>query len=65
MKCKFFNDLKFYFWEELELFYLGVDQNLCGRVVEGDQFYTLTMCHSSTCGGHFSTKKAATKNLQC
>ena len=60
-KDKFFHDLKYYFWEEPLLFYLGYDQIIRRCIQEGEQGDVLAMCHSSTCGGNFAACKTANK----
>ena len=61
---KFFKTVPHYFWEEPELFYLGVDQVLRRCVSEEEQGKILELCHSSSYGGHYSSKIIATKVLQ-
>ena len=61
----FFKTLPHYFWEEPELFYLGVDQVLRRCVSKEEQGKILERCHSSSYGGHYSSKITATKLLQC
>ena len=63
-KDKFFHELKYYFWEEPLLFHLGYDQIIRQCVPKEEQGDILETCHSSTCGGHFATRKTADKILQ-
>ena len=62
---KFFKTLPHYFWEEPELFYLGVNQVLRRCVSEEEQGKILELCHSPSYGGHYSSKITPTKVLQC
>ena len=61
---KFFHELKYYFCEEPLLFHLGYDHIITRCIPEEEQGDTLVMCHSSTCGGHFTAYKTADKILQ-
>ena len=63
-KDKFFHELKYYFWEEPLLLYLGYDQSIRRCVPEEDQGDTLAMCHSSTSTGYFAARKTTNKILQ-
>ena len=61
---RFFKLLPHYYWEELELFILGSDQ-ICRRCVpEEEQLEVLKACHSSSYGGHYSSKITSPKVLQ-
>ena len=62
-KDKFFNDLKYFFWEEPLLFRIGYDQIIRRYILEEEQGDILAMCLSSTCGGHFAARKTANKIL--
>ena len=55
-KQKFFHDIRYYFWEESQLFHVGVDQKF--------HVHILLMCHSSLCGGYFALRKTGAKVLQ-
>ena len=60
----FFSQIKYYFWEDLELFRYCSDQ-VIKRCVSKSEFQSiLTFCHTLACGGHFSGKKTAAKVLQ-
>ena len=63
-KDRFFAKLKYFFWEDPELFHLGPDQVIRRCVSENEQQSILTFCHTLACGGHFSGKKTAAKILQ-
>ena len=63
-KKKFFHDIRYYFWEEPQLFHVGVDQIIRRCVPEEEQVHLLSMCHSSLCGGHFVSRKTTAKVLQ-
>ena len=63
-KDKFFHELKYYFWEEPLISHLGYDQIIRRCVPEEEQGDILSMCHSSTCEGHFATRKTVDKILQ-
>ena len=60
-KDQFFHDLKYYFCEEPLLFHLGYDQIIRQCIPEEEQRDILAMCHSSTCGGHFTARKTVDK----
>ena len=62
-KDKFFHELKDYFSEEPLLFHLGYDQIIRRCVLEGEQGDIMAMCHSLSCGGHFTARKTADKIL--
>ena len=63
-KDKFFHELKYYYWEEPLIFHVGYDQIIWRCVAEEEQGSILSMCHSSTCGGYFATRKTSNKILQ-
>ena len=46
------------------MFHVGYDQIIRRCVAEEEQGSILSMCHSSTCGGHFSAQKTTDKILQ-
>ena len=52
-KQKFFHDIRYYIWEEPQLFHLRADQIIRLCVPEEEQVHILVMSHSSLCGGHF------------
>jgi hypothetical protein len=60
---KFFADIKYYFWEEPDLFRICADQVIRRCVPDSEIHDILTHCHSMACGGHFSGKKTAAKIL--
>ena len=61
----FFKTLPHYCWDEPELLYLGINQDLTRSVSKEEQGKILELCHSSSYGGHYSSKITATKFLQC
>ena len=63
-KKKFSYDIRYYFWEEPQLFHVGADQIIRRCVPEEEQEHILSMCHSSLCGGHFASIKTGAKVLQ-
>ena len=63
-KKKFSYDVRHYFWEEPQLFHVGADQIIRRCVLEEEQEHILAMCHSSLCGGHFTSRKTEAKVLQ-
>jgi hypothetical protein len=64
-KDRFFKQVRFYFWEDPELFKYCADQ-IIRRCIPKSEFHSiLTFCHSLACGGHFSAKKIVAKVLQC
>ena len=50
-KKKLFNDLRYYFWDDLHL-YKGVDGVIGRCVPEHEQEQILRKCHSEAYGGH-------------
>jgi hypothetical protein len=64
-KDRFFKQVRFYFWEDPELFKYYADQIIRRCVPESEFHSILKFCHSLACGGHFSAKKTAAKVLQC
>jgi hypothetical protein len=64
-KDRFFKQVRFYFWEDPELFKYCADQIIRRCVPESEFHSILTFFHSLACGGHFSAKKTAAKVLQC
>ena len=63
-KRKNFYDIRYYFWEEPQLFHVGADQIIRRCVLEEEQEHILSMCHSSLCGGHYASRKTEAKVLQ-
>ena len=61
---KFYRDIKYYFYDEPELFHVGVDHVYRRCVPEEEQWKILDFCHSSFCGGHYASKITAYKVLQ-
>ena len=63
-KRKFSHNIRYYFWEEPQLFHVGVDQIIRRCVPEEEQENIISMCLSSLCGGHFASRKTEAKVLQ-
>ena len=63
-KRKFSYDIRYYFWEEPQLFHVWADQIIRRCILEEDQEHILSMCHSSLCGCHFASRKTGVKVLQ-
>jgi hypothetical protein len=63
-KDRFFSQLKFYVWEDPDLFRIGSDQIIRRCVPEVEQHSILSFCHSQECGGHFGGRRTAAKVLQ-
>ena len=63
-KRKFFHDIRYYFWEEPQLFHVRADQIIRRCVLEEEQAHISSMCHSSLCGGHLASRKTGAKALQ-
>ena len=61
---KFYRDIKYYFYDEPELFHVGVDHVYRRCVPEEEQWKILDFCHSSFCGGHYASKITGYKVLQ-
>ena len=57
-------DIRYYFWEEPQLFHVGADQIIRRCVPEEEQEHILSMCHSYLCGGHFASRNTRAKVLQ-
>ncbi|XP_076936552.1 uncharacterized protein LOC143603719 [Bidens hawaiensis] len=54
---------KQYFWDDPDLFKIGVDQMIRRYIPEEDVRLVLEHAHSSSCGGHFSGQKTTRKVL--
>ena len=63
-KQKNFYDIRYYFWEEPQLSRARAGKIIRRCVLEKEQEHILSMCHSSICGGHFSSRKTRAKVLQ-
>ena len=63
-KDRFFAQIKYYFWEDPELFKICADQIIRRCVPESEQLSILNFCHTLACGGHFSGRKTVAKVLQ-
>ena len=61
---KFYRDIKYYFYDEPELFHVGVDHVYRRCAPEEEQWKILDFCHSSFCGGHYASKITAYMVLQ-
>ncbi|KAI3735616.1 hypothetical protein L6452_15123 [Arctium lappa] len=60
-KRYFFSQLKYYYWEDQDLFKYFPDQIVQKCVPDIDHEDILKNCHSYACGGHFSGKKTRIK----
>ena len=63
-KKKISYDIRYYFWEEPQLFHVGADQIIQRCVPKEEQEHILSMCYLSLCGGHFASRKTGAKVLQ-
>ncbi|KAI3770488.1 hypothetical protein L6452_01622 [Arctium lappa] len=63
-KRYFFSQLKYYYWEDLELFKYCPDKIVRKCVPNSDHEDILKHYHSYACGGHFSGKKTGIKVLE-
>ena len=61
---RFYVEVKHYFWEDLILFKLCVDQIIRRCVPKSEVGEILTHCHSLDCEGHFNGQRIAAKVLQ-
>jgi hypothetical protein len=64
-KSKFMAMVKYFFGDDPYLFKYCPDQIIRRCIHELDQSNVISFCHDHACGGHFSAKKTAVKNLQC
>ena len=62
-KKKFFHDIRYYFWDEPQLFHLAANQIIRRCIPKEEQVHILAMCHSSLCGGNFASRKIGAKVL--
>ncbi|GJS17132.1 putative nucleotidyltransferase, ribonuclease H [Tanacetum coccineum] len=60
----FFSQLKYYFWEDPELYKVCADQDVRRCVPDHEHMNILAHCHSYACGGHFGATKTGHKVLQ-
>ena len=63
-KKKILSDVRFYYWEDPELFFKGQDQILRRCVPEEEHFKILEFCHDRPGGGHYASKTTAQKVLE-
>ncbi|GKB54476.1 putative nucleotidyltransferase, ribonuclease H [Tanacetum coccineum] len=63
-KNYFFSQLKYYIWEDPELYKMCADQVIRRCVPDHEHMDILAHCHSYTYGGYFSAKKTGHKVLQ-
>ena len=63
-KKKFLSDVRFYYWEDPELFFKGQDQILRKCVPKEEQFKILEFCHDRPRGGHYASKTMSQKVLE-
>nr|GEW05073.1 hypothetical protein [Tanacetum cinerariifolium] len=60
----FFSQLKYYFWEDPELYKVCADQVVRRCVPDYEHTDMLAHCHFYACGGHFGATKTGHKVLQ-
>ena len=63
LRKKFLKEVNFYFYDELELFKLGIDDIFRRCVPEEEHVKILNACHSSPCGGYYASKITTFKIL--
>ena len=63
LQKKFLKEVKFYFYDEPELFKLGTDDIFRRCIPEEEQVKILNACHSSLCGGHYASRITSFKIL--
>ena len=63
-KKKFLSDVRFYYWEDPELFFKGQDQILRKCDPEEEQFKILEFFHDRPGGGHYASITMAQKVLE-
>ena len=64
-KCeRFLSQVRYYYWEDPELFKLCADQIIRRCVPEIETNSILQFCHDGACGGHFGGRKTVAKVLQ-
>ncbi|KAH9723595.1 hypothetical protein KPL70_007173 [Citrus sinensis] len=64
-RTKFLSKVKDFFWDDPYLFKYCADQIIRRCIPDNEIQSVISFCHEQACGGHFSTKKTATKILQC
>ncbi|XP_076921839.1 uncharacterized protein LOC143583412 [Bidens hawaiensis] len=64
-KQHFLSQVKYYAWEDPDLFKVGVDQVMRLCIPEEEIRSVLHHAHSSACGGHFSGQKTRHRVLAC
>ena len=63
LQKKILKEVKFYFYDEPELFKLRTDDIFRRCVPEEEQVKILNACHSSPCGGHYASRITSFKIL--
>ena len=58
-QCRFFAQVRYFFWEESYLFKYCPDQIIRRCIPEEEQRSVLSFCHELACGGHFGPCKTA------
>ncbi|CAN6476348.1 unnamed protein product [Victoria cruziana] len=61
---RFLSQVRYYYWDEPDLFRYCADQVFRRCVPEKEFQYILEFCHAKACGGHYSGKKTVAKVLQ-
>ncbi|XP_076958511.1 uncharacterized protein LOC143634260 [Bidens hawaiensis] len=64
-KQHFLSQVKYYVWEDPDLFRVGADQVMRKCIPEEEVKSVLYHAHSSPCGGHFSGQKTGHRVLTC
>ncbi|XP_076950882.1 uncharacterized protein LOC143624006 [Bidens hawaiensis] len=64
-KQHFLSQVKYYVWEDPDLFRVGADQVMRRCIPEEEVKSVLYHAHSSPCGGHFSGQKMGHRVLTC
>ena len=63
LRKKILKEVKFYFYDEPELFKLGTDDIFRRCIPKEEHVKILNACHSSPCGGHYASKILSFKIL--
>jgi len=64
-QCRFFAQVRYFFWEEPYLFKYCPDQIIRQCIPKEEQRSVLRFWHELACDGHFGPRKTAEKVLQC
>ncbi|XP_070025658.1 uncharacterized protein [Nicotiana sylvestris] len=63
-KKQFYRDCRNYYWDELHLFKICIDNMIRRCILEIEQCSVLQACHASPYGGHFGGVRTAAKVLE-